>query len=73
MAQWVENLPAVQEPEETQVPAEVRRVPRRREWQPTSVFLPEKSHRQRSLASYSPKGCEGWTRLRHTQDMETLL
>ena len=25
-------------------------------WQPTSVFLPEKSHGQRSLVVYSPKG-----------------
>ena len=25
-----------------------------RKWQPTPVFLPEKSHRQRSLVSYSP-------------------
>ena len=34
-----------------------------RKWQPTSVFLPEKSHGQRSLAGYSPKGCgvgHGW-------------
>ena len=26
----------------------------RRKWQPTPVFLPEKSHGQRSLADYSP-------------------
>ena len=26
--------------------------------QPTSVFLPRKSHRQRSLAGYRPWGCE---------------
>ena len=26
--------------------------------QPTPVFLPEKSHRQRSLAGYSPWGCK---------------
>ena len=25
-------------------------------WQPAPVFLPENSHRQRSLASYNPKG-----------------
>ena len=30
----------------------------RREWQPTPVFLPGKSHRQRSLAGYSPWGCK---------------
>ena len=27
-------------------------------WQPTPVFLPGKSHGQRSLASYSPWGCK---------------
>ena len=27
---------------------------RRRKWQPTPVFLPEKSHGQRSLEGYSP-------------------
>ena len=32
------------------------RSPRRREWQPTPVFLPEESHGQRSLVGYSPQG-----------------
>ena len=31
---------------------------RRRAWQPTPVFLPGKSHGQRSLAGYSPWGCK---------------
>ena len=30
----------------------------RRKWQPTLVFLPGKSHGQRSLAAYTPWGCE---------------
>ena len=30
----------------------VRKIPWRRKWQPTAVFLPEKSHGQRSLAGY---------------------
>ena len=30
------------------------KIPWRRAWQPTLVFLPEESHGQRSLASYSP-------------------
>ena len=34
----------------------VRKVPWRRKWQPTPVFLPEKSHRQRSQVGYSPCG-----------------
>ena len=33
----------------------VGEIPRRRKWQPTLVFLPGKSHGQRSLASYSPQ------------------
>ena len=33
-------------------------IPWRREWQPTPILLPEKSHGQRSLASYSPWGSQ---------------
>ena len=32
----------------------LRKIPWRRKWQPTPVFLPRKSHGQRSLAGYSP-------------------
>ena len=32
------------------------KIPWKRKWQPTSVFLPGESHGQRSLASYSPWG-----------------
>ena len=31
----------------------VRKVPWRRAWQPTAVFLPRESHEQRSLGGYS--------------------
>ena len=34
----------------------VGKIPWRREWQPTPVFLPEKSHGQRNLVGYSPWG-----------------
>ena len=34
----------------------VSKIPRRRKWQPTPVFLPGKSHEQRSLTDYSPWG-----------------
>ena len=34
----------------------VGKIPWRRKWQPTPVFLPEKSHGQRSLAGCSPRG-----------------
>ena len=34
----------------------VRKIPRRRAWQPSSVFLPGESHGQRSLVGYAPWG-----------------
>ena len=34
----------------------VRKIPRRRVWLPTLVFLPGESHGQRNLAGYSPWG-----------------
>ena len=39
------------------IPGSVEKIPWRREWQPTPVFLPVKSHGQRSLAGCSPCGC----------------
>ena len=34
----------------------VRKIPWRRKWQPTPVFLPGESHGWRSLLGYSPRG-----------------
>ena len=39
------------------------RIPWRRKWQLTPVFLPGKSHGQRSLAGYGPGGHKSQTRL----------
>ena len=36
----------------------VGKIPWRRKWYPTPVFLPGKSHGQRNLAGYSPWGCK---------------
>ena len=36
----------------------VRKIPWRRQWQPTKVFLPGKSHGQRSPADYTPRGLQ---------------
>ena len=36
----------------------VGKVPKRREWLPTPVFLPGEFHGQRSLVGYSPWGCK---------------
>jgi len=41
----------------------VRRIPWKRAWQPTPVFLPGESHGQRSLAGYKPWSLKEWTRL----------
>ena len=53
MAQRVKNLPAMKE---TQVQPLGWKIPWRREWLSTPVFLPGESHGQRSLAGYSPWG-----------------
>ena len=49
----VRNLPAMQE---TRFNPWVRKIPWRKEWQPTPVFLPGESHGQMSLGGYSPWG-----------------
>ena len=53
MGQMVKNLPAVQRP---RLDPWVGKIPWRREWQPTPVFLSREFHGQRSLAGYSPWG-----------------
>ena len=54
VAQIVKNLPAVWE---TGFSPWVGKIPRRREWLPTPVFLPRESHGQRGLVGYSPQSC----------------
>ena len=53
VAQMVKNLPAVQE---TLFDPWIRKIPRRRAWQSTPVFLPGESHGQRNLVGHSPWG-----------------
>ena len=48
----VKNLPAMQT---FGFDSGVRKIPRKRRWQPVPVFLPGKSHGQRSLTGYSPQ------------------
>ena len=61
VAQLVKKLPAVQD---TWFNPWVRKMPWRRKWQPTLVFLPGEPHGQRSLAGYSLWYRKSWTRLR---------
>ena len=59
VTQMIKNPPAVQE---TWVQSLGQDNPCRRKWQPTPVFLPGKSHGQRSQAGYGPWGHK---RVRH--------
>ena len=51
VVQMVKNLPSRQE---TRFNPWVGKMPWRREWQPTPVFLPGEFHGQKSLVDYSP-------------------
>ena len=51
----------------------VRRILWRRKWQPTPVFLPRKSHGQRSLKGYSPWGCERFSHYLTTEQQQCFL
>ena len=50
----------------------VRKIPWRRKWQPTPIFLPGESHGQRSLVGYSPWGCKESDRNKYTH-MQTFF
>ena len=56
MALVIKNLPANFRDKRREFDSWVGKIPWRRAWQPTSVFLPGESHRQRSLVGYSPWG-----------------
>ena len=60
VAQLVKNLPSMWE---TGFDPCVRKIPWRRKWQPTPVFLPGESHGWRSLVGY--RVAKSWTRLRY--------
>ena len=55
VAQMVKNLPAVQD---TGFDLWVQKLPWRREWLPTPVYLPGEFPGQRSLAGFGPWGCK---------------
>ena len=63
VAQWVKNLPAVQETQEMQVRSLSQEDPLEKEMATTPVFLPEKSHGEKSLVGYGPMGCKASDRL----------
>ena len=51
----VKNLPAKQE---RRIQSLGQEDPLEKDWKPSPVFLPGKSHGERSLAGYSPSGCK---------------
>ena len=57
MVLMVKNLPAnAGDVKRCRFDSWVGKIPWKRAWQPTPVFLPEESHGQRSLVGYSPRG-----------------
>ena len=58
MAQQVKNPPLVQEPQEVWARSLGLEDPLEEEMAIHSSILPEKSHGQRTLVGYSPKGCK---------------
>ena len=67
VAQQVKNPSVMQEMRETEFNLWVRKIPWRRKWQPTPVFLSGESHGQRSLAGYSPQGYKELTMTEATE------
>ena len=74
----------MQETQKTWVRSLVGKIPWSRKWQPTPVFLPGKSHGQRSLAGYNPWGqkesdtteqlnTHTFYKIHHTHKKTTLL
>ena len=51
----------------------VGKIPWRRKWQTSPIFLPGESHGLRSLAGYSPHGHKSWTRLSGRTELNGML
>ena len=58
MAQHVKNPPAMRKTQEMHVQFLGWKDPLEKEMETHSVFLPGKSHGEKSLVGFSPKGCE---------------
>ena len=69
MALVVKNLPANAGDIETWFNSWVKKIPWKRAWQRTPVFLPGEFHGQRSLAGYSPRDCK---RVKHNLVTKTV-
>ena len=63
VAQWQRNYLPMQKTQKTWVQSLGPEIPWRMKWQPTPVSLPGKSHGQRNLVGYSPRGRKSQTQL----------
>ena len=59
LPQWLSGKESICQCRRPKFDPWVGKIPWRRKWQPTPVFLPGKFHGQRSLAGYSPWNCKG--------------
>ena len=51
----------------------VRKTPWRRQWQPTSIFLPGKSPGKRNVMGYNPQGCKESDTTEHAHTTSFIL
>ena len=65
VAQWVNNLPECRRLRRCSFDPWVGKIPWRRKWQSTPVFLPEKSHGQRSLSKWPQRVRHNWATKQH--------
>ena len=62
----LKDLPAVRRQKRHGFDPWIQKIPGRRKWQPTPVFLPGKPHGQRSLVGYSAWGPKELDMTEHT-------
>ena len=62
----LKNLPASVRDTKHKHLITVGKIPQSRKWQLTPLFLPGKSHGQRSLLAYNPRGHKEWDTTEHS-------
>ena len=70
MTQWIKNLPAIQETQESQFQSLGQEEPLEKDVVTHSGILPGKSHGRRSLVGYSPWGHKEWDTTEVTEHIE---
>ena len=56
LPQWLSSKESICQCRRRRFDSWVSKIPWRRKWQPAPVFLPGKSHGQRSLVGFGPQG-----------------